>query len=61
LTGIWNGINEKGAWAYHENGSVRGVLFWNVFGKLDQGRALIEQNKSWSDGKLEAYLNDLIT
>jgi NADPH-dependent 2,4-dienoyl-CoA reductase/sulfur reductase-like enzyme len=61
LTGMWKGIDEKGAWAYHTNGSVRGVLFWNMFGKIDRGRALIAQNKSWTDGELEVHLKNLIS
>jgi 3-phenylpropionate/trans-cinnamate dioxygenase ferredoxin reductase component len=37
----WIEIYQKGIVYYRQDGNVRGVLLWNVWGKVDQARALI--------------------
>ncbi len=36
---------KKGVFYYQRNGTVVGVLLWNTWGKLDQARAIISENK----------------
>lgn len=36
---------KKGVFYYKRNGTVVGVLLWNTWGKLDQARAIISENK----------------
>jgi hypothetical protein len=31
---------------------VRGVVFWNLWGKIDEGRALISNGKTYSESEL---------
>lgn len=37
----WVEPNQKGVIYYRQNGDVRGVLLWNVWGRVDQARDLI--------------------
>jgi NADPH-dependent 2,4-dienoyl-CoA reductase/sulfur reductase-like enzyme len=39
----WKEPNKEGVIYYLQNGRVRGVLLWNVWGKLDAARALIAE------------------
>ena len=41
----WKKPMEKGVLYYHEGGRPRGVLLWNVPGKLEKARALIREGK----------------
>lgn len=36
---------KKGVFYYQRNGTVVGVLLWNTWGKLDQARSIISENK----------------
>jgi len=38
---------KKGTIYYLDNGKVRGVIFWNLWGKVDDGRELIRKGKTY--------------
>jgi hypothetical protein len=38
---------KKGTIYYLDNGKVRGVIFWNLWGKVDDGRELIRKAKTY--------------
>lgn len=48
----WQEENETGAVYYLEDGLVRGVMLCNVWGKLDEARALIRSGKRVSEREL---------
>jgi len=48
----WIEPNKKGAIIYLEDHKVRGVIFWNLWGKVDLGREIITKGNT--------YLNDSI-
>jgi 3-phenylpropionate/trans-cinnamate dioxygenase ferredoxin reductase subunit len=58
--GIWKGLREKGIWAYAREGRVRGVLFWNLFGKTDAGRELISSTHSLEEKQLRKRLSTIM-
>jgi hypothetical protein len=39
----WKQPNKEGAIYYLQNGRIRGVLLWNLWGKVDAARALIAE------------------
>ena len=41
IVGDWSGTGREGIVYYLRDQRVRGVLLWNVFGKLDEARALL--------------------
>jgi 3-phenylpropionate/trans-cinnamate dioxygenase ferredoxin reductase subunit len=43
----WKEPNRKGVIYYLRHGQVRGVLLWDVWGKVDEGRELISQKQSF--------------
>ncbi|HSR42997.1 MAG TPA: FAD-dependent oxidoreductase, partial [Longimicrobiales bacterium] len=43
----WIEPHRKGVVHYLQNGLVRGVLLWNVPGKVKEARALIEEERRW--------------
>ncbi len=45
----WREEFREGVVYYLDNGLVKGVLLWNVWGKVDSARALIERKESYSD------------
>jgi 3-phenylpropionate/trans-cinnamate dioxygenase ferredoxin reductase component len=53
---LWNGLHEKGLWAFCRDGCVRGVLLWNIFGKMDQARALITGREPMDSAELTRRL-----
>lgn len=52
----WKEPFKKGVIYYCQEGFIKGVLLWNVWGKVDQARALIREQK-WID---QDHLKDLI-
>lgn len=53
----WQEPYHKGVIAYHENGRVRGILLWNVWGKVDAARQLLASNRTISTADLKGYLS----
>jgi 3-phenylpropionate/trans-cinnamate dioxygenase ferredoxin reductase subunit len=53
----WKEPYHKGIIAYHENGRVRGILLWNVWGKVDAARQLLASNRTISTADLQGYLS----
>ncbi len=43
---------KQGTIYYLENGKVRGVIFWNLWGKVDDGRELIRKGKTYQQNEL---------
>ncbi|MBG0783686.1 MAG: NAD(P)/FAD-dependent oxidoreductase [Anaerolineaceae bacterium] len=43
---------QKGTLFYMDGDLVRGVVFWNLWGKIDEGRALISNGKTYSESEL---------
>jgi len=43
----WQEPYQKGVVYYLDDGCVRGVLLWNVWGKVDEARALIGEGKTY--------------
>jgi NADPH-dependent 2,4-dienoyl-CoA reductase/sulfur reductase-like enzyme len=49
---------EKGAFFYLKESRVRGVVFWNIFGKVEDGRELIARQESYTAGSLKAWAGE---
>lgn len=60
IEGIWQGVREKGVWAYLENRRVCGVLMWNLSGKTDLARALIAEPDPLNDNELKLRLGSFM-
>jgi hypothetical protein len=41
----WQEENEKGVIYYLDEGYLRGVLLWNVWGKVDEARELLARDE----------------
>ena len=52
----WKEPNREGVIYYLQNGRVRGVLLWNVWGQVDAARALIAQAGPFSAADLKGRL-----
>jgi NADPH-dependent 2,4-dienoyl-CoA reductase/sulfur reductase-like enzyme len=52
----WKEPYKEGVIYYLENNRVRGVLLWNVWGKVDAARKLINESKSVRDEELKGRL-----
>ncbi|MCB2202953.1 NAD(P)/FAD-dependent oxidoreductase [bacterium] len=48
----WIDPNKKGAIIYLDSGKVRGVIFWNLWDKVPQGREVIAEGKTYSKDDL---------
>jgi 3-phenylpropionate/trans-cinnamate dioxygenase ferredoxin reductase subunit len=48
----WQETFKKGVLYYSKNGFLRGVLLWNVWGKIDAARELIKQKGPYSEKDL---------
>lgn len=59
--GIWEGVGEKGIWAYLEGRWVVGVLMWNLFGQTDSARELIAEQNSLSPQELKHRLASFLS
>jgi 3-phenylpropionate/trans-cinnamate dioxygenase ferredoxin reductase component len=44
---------KKGTIFYLDDDKVRGVIFWNLWGKVDEGRELIQSGKSFKKSELK--------
>ncbi len=49
----WQDPYQRGVILYLANNRVRGVLLWNVWGKLEAARDLIQSGKSYSETELK--------
>lgn len=54
--GDWQEPFRKGVIYYLDKGHLRGVLLWNVWGKVDEARKLIASGRSFSLDELIGYL-----
>ena len=54
----WQELGKKGVVYYRHEGRIRGVLLWNVWGKVDQARELIAQPGPIDDDDLAGRLMD---
>jgi hypothetical protein len=52
----WSDPNQKGVIYYLQDGRVRGVLLWNVWGQLDAARQLIAEPGPFAPGDLKGRL-----
>jgi NADPH-dependent 2,4-dienoyl-CoA reductase/sulfur reductase-like enzyme len=52
----WKEPFREGVVYYLKNGRVRGVLLWNIFGKVDAARALIAQPGPFNGGSLKGRI-----
>ena len=52
----WHEPTQKGVVYYLHEGRVRGVLLWNVWGKVDEARNLIYQPGPFHEKDLKGYL-----
>lgn len=48
----WLDPYKKGAVIYLDSGKVRGVIFWNLWDKVSQGREVIAEGKTYSEDAL---------
>ena len=49
---------QKGTVFYHQNGRIRGLVFWNLWGKIDQGREMIREGKIFKLTDLKGYFTE---
>ena len=52
----WKEPNKEGVIYYLQDGRVRGVLLWNVWGQVDNARALIVNREQFKPGDLKGRL-----
>jgi len=55
---VWIKLFHKGTIFYHQNGKVRGLVFWNLWGKVDQGRDMIRSGKTFTTTDLKGYITE---
>jgi hypothetical protein len=55
---VWKEPFRTGGLFYLRDGVVRGVLLWNVWGKLDWARTLIREGRGVSAVEREALVSD---
>jgi NADPH-dependent 2,4-dienoyl-CoA reductase/sulfur reductase-like enzyme len=48
----------KGTIYYLEDGKIRGLIFWNFWGKVDKGRQIIEEGKTYKISDLTNLFKD---
>ena len=48
----WIDPFNKGVIFYLDQGKIRGLVFWNIWGKLDQGRRVISEGKTYQKSEL---------
>lgn len=48
----WIEPYKKGTLFFHQDGKVRGLIFWNLWGKVDQGLDLIGENKPHTEDEM---------
>jgi hypothetical protein len=56
ITADWKDRYHKGVLYYQKEARVRGVLLWNVWGKVDAARELIAGNKPFRAEELKQQL-----
>lgn len=49
---------KKGTIYYLKEGKIRGVIFWNLWGKVDEGRKLIKKGKTFDKSDLIGLFSD---
>lgn len=49
---------KKGTIYYLNEGKIRGIIFWNLWGKVDEGRKLIQEGKTFQISALEGLFTD---
>ncbi len=47
---------KKGSLYYLDEGKIRGVIFWNLWGKVDVGRELIREGKTFKKSELRGLI-----
>jgi hypothetical protein len=53
----WIEKYKKGTIFYLDNGKIRGLVFWNLWGKVDQGRQIIREAKTYKKDELAKLIN----
>lgn len=54
----WIEPYKKGTIFYLEEGKIRGLVFWNLWGKIDEGRKLISEGKTYQQSELADLFSD---
>jgi len=49
---------KKGTIFYLDKGKIRGLIFWNLWGKVDQGRELIKGEKTYQVSELQGMFTE---
>lgn len=58
IVSIWEQPHEKGLMAYMDVADLRGVVLWNLWGRLDAARELIAADRPISEQELRSVLLD---
>jgi len=48
----------RGTISYLDKGQIRGLIFWNLWGKVDQGREIIRQGKTYQKTDLAGFFSE---
>jgi 3-phenylpropionate/trans-cinnamate dioxygenase ferredoxin reductase subunit len=54
----WTDPFRKGTIYYLHEDKVRGLVFWNLWGKVDRGREIIQNGKSFTESELAGLFKD---
>lgn len=54
----WMDPFKKGTIFYLKDGKIRGLIFWNLWGKVDQGRAIISKGDTFSKSELQGLFSE---
>jgi NADPH-dependent 2,4-dienoyl-CoA reductase/sulfur reductase-like enzyme len=54
----WIEEYQKGTIYYLKDGKISGLIFWNLWGKVDEGRRLIREGKTFTPADLKGLFTD---
>jgi len=54
----WIDPFRKGTIYYLEDGKIRGLIFWNLWGKIDEGRKVISSGQTYHPSELAGFFSE---
>jgi hypothetical protein len=54
----WIEPYKKGTIFYLHDGKIRGLIFWNLWGKVDQGREIIKAGNTYKESDLPGMFTE---
>jgi NADPH-dependent 2,4-dienoyl-CoA reductase/sulfur reductase-like enzyme len=54
----WIEPNKKGTVFYLDDGKIKGLIFWNLWGQVDKGREIIKEGKIYQNSELPGLFTE---